>query len=163
MGPAVRVLAPLGALLVEGWPGLVGALLNVSGELSGAIAHERFKSVITGDLLDARSAYQRNVVQFRCVAQPGPRPTHAECARCARPRMRDDPVCRRGNAAQRRNCSGGSSFDYNTSEKAAVSMDVVGFAMIGAGTAVLALGAGDLAAARRPRVAWSPSGLTVRF
>jgi phage/plasmid-associated DNA primase len=48
---------------------LVGALLNVSGELSGAIGSERFKSVITGDFLDARSAYARNVVQFRTVAQ----------------------------------------------------------------------------------------------
>ena len=48
---------------------LVGALLNVSGELSGAIASERFKSVITGDLLDARNAYGRDVVQFRTEAQ----------------------------------------------------------------------------------------------
>jgi hypothetical protein len=35
--------------------------------------------------------------------------------------------------------------------------------MIGGGTAVLALGAGDLAATRRTRVALSPSGLAVRF
>jgi hypothetical protein len=42
-------------------------------------------------------------------------------------------------------------------------MDVVGVAMMGAGTAVLALGAGDLAATRRTRVALSPSGLAVRF
>jgi P4 family phage/plasmid primase-like protien len=48
---------------------LAGALLNVSGELSGAIASERFKSVITGDLLDARKAYGRNVVMFRAEAQ----------------------------------------------------------------------------------------------
>jgi P4 family phage/plasmid primase-like protien len=46
-----------------------GALLNVSGELSGAIASERFKAVITGDLLDARKAYGRDTVLFRAEAQ----------------------------------------------------------------------------------------------
>jgi phage/plasmid-associated DNA primase len=48
---------------------LVGALLNVSGELSGAIGRDRFKSAITGDLLDVRSAYARTPVQFRPIAQ----------------------------------------------------------------------------------------------
>ena len=57
----------------------------------------------------------------------------------------------------------GSSFSYNTDQQAAVAMDVVGVVMVGAGTAVLALGAGDLAATRRPRVALAPNGLAVRF
>src|SRR5262249_22562009 len=48
---------------------LVGAQLNVSGELSGAIAPERFKSVITGDLLHRRNADGREVVQCRAEAQ----------------------------------------------------------------------------------------------
>jgi len=48
---------------------IVGALLNISGELSGAIASERFKSVITGDKLDARKAYGRDVAQFYPEAQ----------------------------------------------------------------------------------------------
>jgi hypothetical protein len=59
--------------------------------------------------------------------------------------------------------TGGSSFSYNADQQAAVAMDVVGVAMMGAGTAVLALGAGDLAATRRTRVALSLSGLAVRF
>ncbi len=58
---------------------------------------------------------------------------------------------------------GNSYFDENADWKGAIAMDVVGLAMIGAGTAVLALGAGDLAATRRSRVALSPTGLAVRF
>src|SRR5262249_35990411 len=57
----------------------------------------------------------------------------------------------------------GYSFDYNTDYKVAVAMDVVGFAAIGAVTAVLALGAGDLASARRPKVAFGPTSFSVRF
>src|SRR5438270_8518981 len=46
------------------------------------------------------------------------------------------------------------------------SLDGVGFLMIGGGTALLAIGAGNLAEARRPRLASdgnSRAGLTVRF
>jgi hypothetical protein len=48
---------------------LVGALLNVSGELSGAIASERFKEVITAGPLQARKAYARDLAKFRAEAQ----------------------------------------------------------------------------------------------
>ena len=46
-------------------PGIGGA----PPSRSSSIASERFKSVITGDLLDAPKAYGRDVVQFRAEAQ----------------------------------------------------------------------------------------------
>ena len=45
-------------------------------------------------------------------------------------------------------------------------MDVIGVALLGGGTALLAIGAGNLAEARRPsppRVAFGPASLAVRF
>jgi hypothetical protein len=56
-------------------------------------------------------------------------------------------------------------FDGNADYQVAVSMDVVGVAMIGAGTTLLAIGAGNLAEARRPRLALeaAPGGIRLRF
>ncbi|MGZ3427649.1 MAG: hypothetical protein ACXVCV_13420 [Polyangia bacterium] len=45
----------------------------------------------------------------------------------------------------------------------AISMDVFSAAMLGSGTALLAIGAGKLAEARRPRVALGPTSIGVRF
>ncbi len=57
--------------------------------------------------------------------------------------------------------SGHSGFNDFTS--GAVAMDTIGLAMMGGGTALLAIGAGNLAEARRPRVAFGATSLAVRF
>jgi hypothetical protein len=45
----------------------------------------------------------------------------------------------------------------------AISMDVFAAAMLGSGTSLLAIGAGKLAEARRPRVALGPTSIGVHF
>ena len=58
----------------------------------------------------------------------------------------------------------GHSFDPASGPAAAaIALDVVGVSMIGAGTALLAIGAGNLAETRRPRVAFSATSFGVRF
>jgi hypothetical protein len=57
----------------------------------------------------------------------------------------------------------GHSFTNSPAQEGALAMDVVGVAMIGAGTALLAIGAGNLAETRRPKFAIGPASLAVRF
>jgi hypothetical protein len=59
--------------------------------------------------------------------------------------------------------AGDRAYGFNVYEQGALSMDVIGLSMIGAGTALLAVGAGNLAEARRPRLAFGPTSLGVRF
>jgi len=57
----------------------------------------------------------------------------------------------------------GEHYGFDAGRTGAVVMDVGSVLFIGGGTALLAIGAGNLAEARRPRVALGPASLTVRF
>jgi hypothetical protein len=60
--------------------------------------------------------------------------------------------------------AGKDGYGFDTYYAGGTAMDVIGLAMIGGGTALLAIGAGNLAEARRPpRVALGPNSLAVRF
>jgi hypothetical protein len=56
-----------------------------------------------------------------------------------------------------------SGYGFDAYEAGGTAMDVLGLAMIGGGTALLAIGAGNLAEARRPRLALGLTSLGVRF
>jgi hypothetical protein len=57
----------------------------------------------------------------------------------------------------------GHYLESSPGMQGAIAMDVVGVAMIGAGTTLLAIGAGNLAEARRPKLTLSASAVGVRF
>jgi hypothetical protein len=59
--------------------------------------------------------------------------------------------------------AGSGHYGFNGYDQGGVAMDVLGIAAIGAGTTLLAIGAGNLAEARRPKLALSASGVAIRF
>ena len=61
------------------------------------------------------------------------------------------------------NVTGYANEGFNAYYQGAVAMDTIAFGLIGGGTALVALGAGNITEGKRPRLIYSANALGVRF
>jgi hypothetical protein len=61
------------------------------------------------------------------------------------------------------NSTGYANEGFNGYYQGAVAMDAIAFGLIGGGTALVALGAGNITEGKRPRLIYSASSVGVRF